>query len=217
MSQLTVSAPRFGDEAATRATPLSVSPTAEERAAVVDQMKRYQFVVIAAGEAKGAAETLGFLAETFELGEPSVPEIYRSHGPGDPLSDIRKDASSTHPGFATGTGQPMHVDGLLEPLGAVRTSLLHCVRQASTGGRTILFDACAVFDRLRAEDPPAANALLAEGVLERFTTIPGVHESSVGPAFKVDENGRTLCRFSDGPTERWHLVRALHTTSFPAA
>ncbi|MEV7007467.1 TauD/TfdA family dioxygenase [Streptosporangium sp. NPDC051022] len=204
MSQPTVSTPRFNDEAATRAVRLSIRPTAGERAAVVDRMRRYRFVFVTLGEARGAAETLEFLAETFELGEPFVPEAYRSRRFDSPLSDIRKDASSAHPGFATDAGQPMHVDGLLESLGTVRTSLLHCVRQAVTGGRTILFDACGVFDRLRAEDPPAADALLAGDVLERFATIPGVHESSVGPAFEVDESGRTLCRFSDGPTERWH-------------
>jgi alpha-ketoglutarate-dependent taurine dioxygenase len=183
--------------------PVPAMPTAAQRQAVARQIARFGFAVVGTDPALDAPSALAALARAFDLGDPYVPELYRRHGNGHPLADIKRDAGGTHPGFASDTAQCMHVDGLLEPIGAIRTSLLYCVRPAAEGGRTILFDACAVLERLADSNLEAAEALLADNVLERFATLPGADEAALGPAFRRGNDGRLISRFSDGPTERW--------------
>jgi len=147
------------------------------------------------------------LAEQLGLGDIFVPEIYRDPARGPDykrFAEIVPDDSSRHPGFANSNAQAMHVDGLLEPIATIKTSMLYCIFSALSGGRTIIFNSSGAFTALQQEDPAAADALLDKHVLERFTTIPGIHRKAFGPAFRREPDGGVVTRFSDGLTERWH-------------
>lgn len=179
-----------------------------DAAAAADSLDRYGFVIVSLPARLEAQAALSCLADWLGLGHPYVPCLYKDADQGTGLSDsyvhIRLDREGTHPSFASDSAQPMHVDGLLEPIGKVRTSALYCVRSAARGGRTVLFHACATFEELSRVDPEAAEILLDPMVLERFATVPGLTGSAFGPAFSRSDDGTVMTRFSDGATERWH-------------
>ncbi len=166
------------------------------------------FGILAMGDGIESPETvLKDVAGTFGLGEPVTPILYRRENAGQyahPYRSIRKDSNDTHPGFSTTEGQLWHVDGLLEQIGALRITILYCVRAAHTGGDTLIFNAVAAFDRLRAADPEAAAALTAPNALERRATLPGVDASTAGPVFAVQPDGGVINRFTDNDTCVWN-------------
>nr|ADZ45328.1 putative dioxygenase [Streptomyces sp. NRRL 30471] len=146
------------------------------------------------------------LGKALGLGEPYVAALYqrgdtRAHGA--LYTDVRSRAHNTHPGFGTTEGQTIHVDGLLEPIGTIRTTILFCVRPAVSGGRTVLFNSSAAFETLRHSDPAAAESLRDPGVLRRRSTLPNVDAGHTGPAFAYD-NGLLITRYSEGPTVEWN-------------
>ncbi|MFD0267733.1 TauD/TfdA family dioxygenase [Streptomyces sp. NPDC127106] len=146
------------------------------------------------------------LAATLGLGQPYIASLYqredtKEHGAA--YTDVRSQASSDHPAFGTTAGQSMHVDGLLEPIGTVRTTVLYCVRPALSGGRTVLFNSTAAFEELRRRDPQAAGPLLDPGVLRRRSTLPNVDADHVGPAFAYREDGLLITRYAEGDTVEW--------------
>lgn len=174
----------------------------------VAQLDRYGFVVVDTQARNDPETALRQLASWFGLGEPYVPELYRKGAGaafGAAFSDIKQKAGGRHPGFLTDSAQPFHVDGLLEPLGRIRTSMLYCQRPAKQGGRTVLFNASLAYRRLLDHDPEAAKTLLDPNVLERVSSLPDVESTSVtGPAFMQAGDHVVFTRFSDGTTERWH-------------
>ncbi|MET7286377.1 TauD/TfdA family dioxygenase [Streptomyces sp. NPDC005573] len=178
----------------------------QDGAAVADQLERFGFAVMEPTELTPSTQALETLADWLDLGEPYIPLMYRRRADSKPYvyADIVPRADSNHPGFGSDQAQPFHVDGLFDPVGAIRSSMLYCVRPAVEGGRTIVFNASAVFMALREQDPAAAKVLLGEGVLERLATIPDVHGSVHAAAFAYDDSGLLMTRYSDGRTERWH-------------
>jgi hypothetical protein len=175
--------------------------------AVVEQLDQFGFAVVSL-QLPPDKPPLEAVAAWLGLGEPYVPVLYRDDAASSVYADIKPRVGDDHPGFATANAQPIHVDGLLDPLGAIRTSLLYCVQPAAEGGRTIMFSSVAVFTCLAEADPAAAEVLLHDEVLERFPTLPGSRLEGVrGPAFAFDADGQLMTRFSDGPTEQWHPPR----------
>jgi alpha-ketoglutarate-dependent taurine dioxygenase len=179
----------------------------KSRMAIAGQLGRYGFAVVRFNGTRPAHIALEYLADLLGLGEIFVPEIYRDPAKGSDykrFAEIVPDDSSRHPGFANSNAQAMHVDGLLEPIATIKMSMLYCVSPALSGGQTIVFNSSGAFTGLQQQDPAAAAALLDKHVLERFTTIPGIHRKAIGPAFQREPDGEVVTRFSDGLTERWH-------------
>ncbi|MFJ4700592.1 TauD/TfdA family dioxygenase [Streptomyces sp. NPDC088768] len=156
-------------------------------------------------------------ARTLGLSDAYLPLLYRDKevraavGQVEPYNEIPRNTATVEPWSET-PGQSYHVDGLLEPLGGIKTTILHCLVQAHSGGETELLDSCAAFADLQEIDEPSAQALLDEAALTRFATIPGAspqHLQTTGPVFgQVD--GEFVTRFSDGPTERWNTGQVRH-------
>ncbi|WP_194858792.1 TauD/TfdA family dioxygenase [Streptomyces sp. SUK 48] len=169
------------------------------------------------------------VARSLGLSDACTPVLYRDPevcevvGQVGPYNEIPRDSSSMPP-WSEVTGQQFHVDGLLEPLGGIKTTILHCLEQAHSGGATELFFSCAAFLKLLATDENAATSLLHPEALTRFATIPVSDPGRLrvaGPAFgRVD--GELVTRFSDGATELWNtsgnpaLERALDYMRGPA-
>ncbi|MFF2960239.1 TauD/TfdA family dioxygenase [Streptomyces sp. NPDC057963] len=155
------------------------------------------------GEADLALKTL---SAALHLGDPYVPALYQyaeAREYSASYSDIRSDAGDRHPGFSTTAGQGWHVDGLLDAIGVIKTTVLYCVRAAHRGGETLLFNSPAAFAELRRTDPAAAKALLTPDVLTRRATLPGVDASATGPAFSTAPNGDLMTRYTDNETCEW--------------
>ncbi|MEU8924649.1 TauD/TfdA family dioxygenase [Kitasatospora sp. NPDC048545] len=169
------------------------------------------------------------VARSLGLADAYTPVLYRDSevcdvvGQVGPYNEIPRDSSLVLP-WSEMPGQQFHVDGLLEPLDGIKTTVLHCLEQAYSGGETELFFSCEAFLKLSAADEDAAMSLLHPAALTRFATI-AVSEPTrlraAGPAFgKVD--GELATRFSDGTTELWNtagnpaLQRALDYLRGPA-
>ncbi|MFD7617907.1 TauD/TfdA family dioxygenase [Streptomyces sp. NPDC059802] len=148
------------------------------------------------------------LSAALRLGDPYIPALYRyaaTKGYSDAYSNIRSDTKVRHPGFSTTAGQAWHVDGLLDDIGEVKTTILYCVRAAHRGGETLLFNSLAAFAELREKDPAAAEALLSPSALNRRSTIPAIDVNATGPVFSVDEKGDLITRYTDNETCTWNF------------
>ncbi|MBV6695705.1 TauD/TfdA family dioxygenase [Kitasatospora aureofaciens] len=169
------------------------------------------------------------VARSLGLSDAYTPVLYRDPevcdvvGQVGPYNEIPRDTSAVLP-WSEMPGQQFHVDGLLEPLGGIKTTVLHCLEQAHSGGETELFFSCEALLKLSAADEDAAMSLLHPEALTRFATIAVADPTrlrATGPAFgRVD--GELVTRFSDGTTELWNtsgnpaLQRALDYLRGPA-
>jgi hypothetical protein len=181
----------------------------EQVKALTARVSTAGFALLETGTGPGQDDLLA-LAGLLGLGEPFVPPLYRMPGsvqvgtagvsqmtaaPGTGADAARHPATSA-------VGQGWHVDGTLQQMGEVRTSLLLCVRPAATGGQSLLFNATAAFLDLADHDPAAAAALMAPGVLVRVATVNGSNDSTAGPAFAVT-GGQLLTRYARTDADRW--------------
>ncbi|MGW7514184.1 TauD/TfdA family dioxygenase [Streptomyces sp. NPDC054796] len=173
---------------------------------IVNIIEERGFAVVRMTEPGPPDDKLTSLAAALRLGNPYIPALYRyteTKEYSGSYSHIRSDTKDQHPGFSTTAGQAWHVDGLLDDIGDIRTTILYCVRAAHRGGETLLFNSLAAFAELRDSDPAAAESLLSPNALNRRSTLPAMDVSSTGPVFAVDEAGNLLTRYTDNDTCTW--------------
>ncbi|MDQ1052010.1 TauD/TfdA family dioxygenase [Streptomyces sp. V4I2] len=197
---------------------------------LVSEVNRRGYAVISTPVTAGDPfEAHKRVAQSLGLPDAYTPLLYRDTevrsavGQVGPYNEIPRDSTSVPP-WSERPGQRFHVDGLLEPLGKIKTTVLHCLTQAHSGGETELFFSCDAFMDLSATHEEAAQSLLHPAALTRFATISESAPTrlrATGPAFgRVD--GALATRFSDGPTELWNtsenpdLQRALDYLRGPA-
>jgi alpha-ketoglutarate-dependent taurine dioxygenase len=148
------------------------------------------------------------LSAALRLGSPYIPALYRYAETKDysgSYTNIRSDTDDQHPGFSTTAGQAWHVDGLLDDIGDIKTTILYCVCAAHRGGETLLFNSIAAFAELHETDAAAAETLLSPEALNRRSTIPAIDVSATGPAFSADAAGDIITRYTDNETCRWNF------------
>jgi hypothetical protein len=92
-----------------------------------------------------------------------------------PIPGLWTVSCDTPAGTVTPTGAAVgwHTDGARRRLGAIRTSLVACLRPAPVGGSSLLFNATAAFVELARSDPAATAALMAPDVLAHTATVAG--------------------------------------------
>jgi len=184
---------------------VAVSEDADGLEELLEKLRRFGFAVATLPLTSEPSVLLERMATWMKLGDPYVPMLYQ----GDDryakrYVDIRPNRAEDHPSFSTGAAQNWHIDGLLEPLGTIKTSLLYCVQPAAAGGRTIVFNSRRAFTELMIEDPEAAKVLLKPYILTRVSTLPGVTAEATGPVFGYDDDGELIGRYAEGgDTERW--------------
>src|SRR4051812_45915434 len=135
---------------------------------IVHNLEERGFAVVTMAQPGPPDTILTSLSAALRLGNPYIPALYRYAETKDysaSYSDIRSDTKNRHPGFSTTAGQAWHVDGLLDDIGDIKTTILYCVRAAHRGGDTLLFNSLAAFAELREKDPSAAEALLSPRAL----------------------------------------------------
>jgi alpha-ketoglutarate-dependent taurine dioxygenase len=175
---------------------------------LVHNLEGHGFSVVTMAEPGSPNAAITSLSAALRLGDPYVPALYRYAETKDysaPYTDIRSDTKGRHPGFSTTAGQAWHVDGLLDDIGDIKTTILYCVRAAHRGGDTLLFNSLAAFAELREKDPDAAEALLSPKALNRRSTIPAIDVDATGPVFSVDEKGDLITRYTDNETCTWNF------------
>ncbi|MGW4973778.1 TauD/TfdA family dioxygenase [Streptomyces albidoflavus] len=162
---------------------------------VVRHAETFGFAVARPAAADAPEEVLGRIAEVLGLGAPHMPGTAHLESNTSPYKHV---INAMDP-------EGWHVDGLLEPLGTVRTTVLYCVRPALRGGATALFNSIAAYGALRENDPEAADTLLAPSVLTRHAMLVtgGYGEGITGPAFAVADDSTVSTRYSDNHTCAW--------------
>ncbi|MFH9665799.1 TauD/TfdA family dioxygenase [Streptomyces globisporus] len=174
---------------------------------LLSALDEWGFVIAKMPDFYHADMTLKELSGALKLGSPYIPSLYQQNETKEysaAYSDIRSNPDDHHPGFSRATGQAWHVDGLLDDIGVIKTTVLCCVRAAHRGGDTLIFNSLAAFARLRDADPEAAEALMSPKALTRRSTIPGVDLRATGPVFALDENGDFITRYTDNETCEWN-------------
>jgi hypothetical protein len=192
---------------AAAACPVAVARSGRGVDELGDRLDTYGFAIAEMPGNLSPQEAIDFLAESWSLGDPYVPALYRLPGAEQfnrPYADIRANDAGDHPGFAVRSAQEFHVDGTLDGPGDVPTVLMYCVRPAVRGGESLLLNSIGVFHALRETDPAAAAVLTRPTVLRRSSTLRGVEAHTDGPAFVVRDDGAIVNRYSDVPsTTTW--------------
>ena len=111
-------------------------------------------------------KTLVEVCEQLGLGTPFMPphyagttDLYQTSGVNIKSARGTSNEEASHRAFTTGSAQALHVDGTLQRIGLVKTSVLLCVSPASSGGETLIFNAVEAFLELPRRDREAAPAL----------------------------------------------------------
>lgn len=93
-----------------------------------------------------------------------------------------------------------HTDGYYNPPERqIRGMLLHCVRNAGTGGENRVMDHEIAYLLLRDQDPDIIRALSAPDVMTipaRVDEFDGVREAQTGPVLSVDAQGNLHMRYT---------------------
>jgi alpha-ketoglutarate-dependent taurine dioxygenase len=93
-----------------------------------------------------------------------------------------------------------HTDGYYNPPERqIRAMVLHCVRDALSGGENRLMDHELCYLLLREQDPAHIKALMQPDVMtipERVDENDGVRPSQSGPVFSVDKDGNLHMRYT---------------------
>ncbi|GHH80473.1 hypothetical protein GCM10018781_60970 [Kitasatospora indigofera] len=182
--------------------------TAAETVRLGERVREAGFAVIDVAE-EPTEQHLTLLAARLGLGDPFVPPIYRRPGAVTVAHSGVSTLTATADGVAhpavSANGQGLHVDGLLQPIGTVRTSVLLCARPAAKGGISTLFNSTAAFWHLAGEDPQAAETLMGAGVLTRTANVNDSTDRTTGPAFAVVD-GQLLARYSRDGNDAWNLA-----------
>lgn len=162
--------------------------TASEHAAIVERCRRANMAIYASHASADDPSLVLDLAARLGLVTPEANLLAESNG----VARITMDASKAGAGFIPYTSRRMlwHTDGYYNPPARpVRAMLLHCVRDAASGGETALLDPELAWLMLREAGREFVQALGAPDAL----TIPAhvdengvVRAAAVGPVFSVD-------------------------------
>ncbi len=120
----------------------------------------------------------------------------------DGVSEIRVFDNGTRQHYIPYTDRPIkwHTDGYYNPPEReIRAMVLHCVRNAASGGENQLMDHEMAYLLLRDENPQHIAALMqtdAMTIPERVDEMDGVRPAQSGPVFSLDTQGNLHMRYT---------------------
>ncbi len=162
----------------------------EEKLALLSRCRRYNFAIY-----EFRQETaVGDKTAVFELGRQlGLVRLDANPCAGeDSISSIQLNSGRLHRAYIPYTQRPLnwHTDGYYNPVERrIRGFILHCVRDADSGGDTALLDPDLAYIGVRDSDPLALRALmhpLALTVPPNNSTGGAVRGAVSGPVFSVD-------------------------------
>ncbi|MCM3491576.1 TauD/TfdA family dioxygenase [Alkalihalophilus marmarensis] len=183
--------------------------TQQQAAEIIENYNVFGFSIFQLNQPISNDMDLINLYKCLGLYQPFVPQIYQ-HDPEiyqkSGLNYIHRgqkkgNGERFHRAFQTTNNQKLHSDGTLEGIGQIKTSTLFCVNPAGEGGDNLIFNSVAAFFTLLKMSPNLACSMLEENALKRVD-IGRTNRSSIGPAFKI-ENNKLISRFSMDNTCDW--------------
>jgi len=179
------------------------APSVAEYQAIADRCARTNMAVYscqrwAAGDRQLRLDLLAF-SDAFGL---SNLEGHRSAGD-DGVVALEVASEGSRRGYIPYTDKPLswHTDGYYNgPDARVRSFILHCVRNAATGGENRLLDPEIAYIRLRDENPNFIAALMRPDAMAIPANVEEdgrTRPESVGPVFFIDAaTGRLQMRYT---------------------
>lgn len=197
--------------------PIQVSDSSnigiQESKEIVRRYFEHGFVVLELLRGDYEPKELIQLGLTLKMGMPFVPPLYSN---GDYRShmvckvSVENDLSEpSHPSFQRAVGLDLHVDGTLQKIGLVKSSMLLCKSPAAKGGYTTIFNSSGAFSEIIEKDPAAAKALMTHGVLVRQANINNCQDINSGPAFQI-QNGEIIAAYSISQTDSFVTVKGVN-------
>jgi len=116
---------------------------------------------------------------------------------------LEDNTTQNHRGFSSNEVQEIHVDGTLESIGNIPTTMMLCQSQGVNGGESRIFNSVGAFCQLASEQPKLAKALSSDQALTR-SAVDLSGESVTGPAFDINQYG-LVNRFSLDNTSKWNI------------
>lgn len=145
---------------------------------------------------------------SFDLGleKPIVPGVYAnidsfSTEKGFNRITNKKIDRLEHKAFRTTSSQNLHVDGTLEQIGLIKTTLLFCLNQGISGGENNIFNSVGAFYNFLISDFERAKLFFENKTLRRYSHLNNLEY--IGPAFKI-VNNKIISRFSFDNTSDWN-------------
>lgn len=177
-------------------------------ATVISDYFQFGFALIELDNSATLRQQISMLAATLGLGRTIVPRQYEA-GEAESYSEdgineitVRQATETERQvAFYGNQEQGLHSDGTLEPIGAIPSSILACVRPSPIGGESVVFNSAAAFVELVRVDIASAVTLMHPHALRRVD-ISRTGAAQVGPAFAI-RRGEVLSRFSLDRTCDW--------------
>ena len=172
--------------------------TATERDALNDRIRRCNMALYASPVLDEDSDLLRKLGTQFGLNRLDANWLAGEDG----VSAIRVFDDGTRKHYIPYTDKPIkwHTDGYYNPPERqIRAMVLHCVRDAASGGENRLMDHELCYLLLREQDPAHIAALMrpdAMTIPERVDETDGMRGAQSGPVFSVDEQGKLHMRYT---------------------
>jgi alpha-ketoglutarate-dependent taurine dioxygenase len=172
--------------------------TPNEHAALTERIRCYNMAIYASTMHDADTEIPRLLGLQFGLEQLDANWLAGEDG----ISEIRVFENGTRPHYIPYTDQPIkwHTDGYYNPPErTIRGMVLHCVRNASSGGENKLMDHEMAYLHLRDEDPQHIKALMqadAMTIPERVDETDGIRTEQSGPVFSLDTVGNLHMRYT---------------------
>jgi alpha-ketoglutarate-dependent taurine dioxygenase len=172
--------------------------SASEHAAITDRIRRCNMALYASPMLEEDSDILRKLGAQFGLNRLDANWLAGEDG----VSSIRVFDGGTRKHYIPYTDKPIkwHTDGYYNPPERqIRAMVLHCVRDALSGGENRLMDHELCYLMLREQDPAHIAALMQPDVMtipERVDENDGVRPAQSGPVFSVDKDGNLHMRYT---------------------
>lgn len=173
--------------------------TAVERAAILDRCARANMAIYASHSGEDADKDIPRLLAA-QVGLVQLDSNYLADDDG--ITPIAVAEQGTRTAYIPYTTRPIkwHTDGYYNPpQRQIRGMVLHCVRNAASGGDNALMDPELAYILLRDENPAHIRALMQPDVM----TIPSREEegevargNQAGPVFSVSQAGHLHMRYT---------------------
>jgi alpha-ketoglutarate-dependent taurine dioxygenase len=176
--------------------PRSLTPN--ERTALAERIRRCNMAIYASPMHEADTDIPRLLGAQFGLIHLDANWLAGEDG----VSEIRVFDNGTRQHYIPYTNRPIkwHTDGYYNPPEReIRAMVLHCVRNASSGGENQLMDHEMAYLLLRDADPQHIQALMqadAMTIPERVDETDGVRAAQSGSVFSLDAHGNLHMRYT---------------------
>lgn len=176
--------------------PRSLTPN--EHKALAERIRRCNMAIYSSPMHEADTEIPRLLGTQFGLEHLDANWLAGEDG----ISEIRVFDNGTRQHYIPYTDKPIkwHTDGYYNPPErTIRGMVLHCVRNASSGGENQLMDHEMAYLLLRDENPQHIGALMqadAMTIPDRVDENDGLRAAQSGPVFSLDAAGKLHMRYT---------------------